>query len=234
MNTPLTVTPTKAQLLMGLIYLPVEMLLLPPVLSLGIGLLEQLTGFSVTLGQFNGIYFAINFLAVLLIFHKFLLRELRRCKGRLAVLLKTAAAGFVIYMAANFLVTQVIAYLDPDFGNVNDAAIARMAAGDYWIIFLGTVFLVPVTEELLFRGVLFAGFHNRSPLAAYLLSTLVFSMVHVIGYIGQYPAATLLLCLLQYIAPSLCLCWAYAKSDSFLTPVIIHTTVNAIGIFSMR
>ena len=234
MKYQLTVTPGKKQLLWGLIYLPIDLLALPLLLSFGVMLLRQLSSVSITQGQFNGIYFAVNFLAVILIFRKFLLEELQRAKGRMHHILASASLGFLAYMVANTLVAMLILAVDPEFGNVNDAAISEMASQDYWIILVGTVLLVPVTEELLFRGVLFAGLYNRSPIAAYLVSMLVFSSVHVVGYIGQYSVMTLLLCLLQYIAPSICLCWAYAKSDSFLTPVIIHTVVNTLGVLAMR
>ena len=233
MKKRLTVTPTKKQLIWGFIYLPVDMIVLPLLLSLGILLLQKHISFPITEGQFNGIYFAVNFLAVMLIFHRFLLTELRRCKGRMGSILKTAGLGFLIYMIANTFVSLIILNLDPDFSNVNDASIAQMASRDYWIIILSTTLLVPVTEELLFRGVLFAGLYNRSPLAAYILSVLFFCAIHVVGYIDRYSPLTLGLCLLQYIAPSLCLCWAYAKSDSFLTPVIIHTVANFLGVLSL-
>ena len=234
MKNKLTVIPSKLQLLLGLIYLPVELLLLPLLMSLAVLLLKSFLPLTVTQGQFNGIYFAINFVVVLIIFRKFLLQELHRCRERMSSISQTAGLGFLVYMAVNFALSLVILLVEPEFGNVNDAAIASMASQDYWIILVGTVFLVPLTEELLFRGVLFAGLYNRSPLLAYLVSGLVFSAVHVVGYIGQYPPLTLLLCLLQYVAPSICLCWSYAKSDSILTPVIIHTVVNAIGVLSMR
>ena len=230
MHRNLTVTPTKRQLLWGLIYLPVELIVLPVVLALFVILIPV----ALTDGQLNGIYFTLNFLVVLLIFHNFLLKDLCRCAGRIGKILGAAGLGFLMYMGANFVLSILILRLDPNFANVNDAAIADMAASDYWIIAFCTVFLVPVTEELLFRGVLFAGLYNRSRIAAYAVSAAMFCAVHVIGYIGTYPLQTLLLCLLQYIPPSLCLGWAYAKSDSVIAPVLIHTLVNALGVLSMR
>ena len=230
MHKKLTVTPTKKQMLGGLIYLPVELIVIPVLLALFAFLIPV----ALTTGQINGIYFVLNFCMVMLIFHNFLLKDLRLCTGRIGKILGTAGLGFLMYMGANFALSILILTLDPAFANVNDAAIADMAASDYWIIAFCTVVLVPVTEELLFRGVLFAGLYNRSRFAAYTVSAALFCTVHVIGYIGTYPLQTLLLCLLQYIPPSLCLGWAYAKSDSIFAPVLIHTLVNALGILTMR
>jgi len=234
MKRELTVIPTKKQLLWGMIYLPVDMFLLPLLLSLGVILLGSYIPFSLSAGQFNGIYFAINFTVMILIFRKLLLQELRRLKGQLIAIFKAVGLGFLIYMVSNFYLSMLLMTLDPTFSNVNDAAIAKMASQDYWIILLGTVVLVPITEELLFRSVLFAGFYNRNRWAAYIVSLLIFSAVHVIGYIGEYSATTLLLCLLQYFPGSLCLCWVYAKADSVFAPVLLHTVINILGILSLR
>ena len=47
-------------------------------------------------------------------------------------------------------------------------------------------------------------------------------------------AITLLLCFCQYIPAGICLGWAYAKSGTIWCPVLIHMTVNQIGMLFMR
>ena len=44
----------------------------------------------------------------------------------------------------------------------------------------------------------------------------------------------LLLCFLQYIPAGIALGWAYVRSGSILTPILIHTLVNAIGVAILR
>ena len=44
----------------------------------------------------------------------------------------------------------------------------------------------------------------------------------------------LALCLLQYLPAGLCLAVAYEKSDSILCPILMHTVINAIGVYAMR
>jgi membrane protease YdiL (CAAX protease family) len=228
MKHTLTVTPSKQELIWGMSYLAAQLLVMPTFLGLISTLLH------LTAAQLNGIYFAVNFIAVVLIFRKFLVAQLRSCLRRIGALLGWALLGFLLYMVTNYATGTAIMLLDPDFANVNDSAIAAMAVSDYWIMALGTVVLVPLTEELLYRGILFAGLYNHSPVVAYAVSAAVFSAVHIVGYIGLYPVRTLLLCLLQYITPSLCLCWVYARSNSIFTPILIHTAINAIGILAMR
>ena len=96
------------------------------------------------------------------------------------------------------------------------------------------VILAPITEELIYRGVIFGSIHSHSRFAAYAVSCIVFSAVHVVGYIGTADLTTLGLCLLQYLPAGFALALAYECSDSIFTPILIHMTVNLIGISAMR
>ena len=97
-----------------------------------------------------------------------------------------------------------------------------------------TVLLVPITEELLYRGIFFGGLYNRSRIGAFILSTAVFSLVHVAAYAGTVPPLTMFLCFLQYIPAGIALAWAWTRSGSILSPILMHMVINAIGIFAMR
>ena len=145
-----------------------------------------------------------------------------------------ALAGLFLYFALNSLFTMLIVAFRPDFFNVNDRNIASLAQEHYLLMVLGTVVLVPVTEELLYRGVVFSALQKANPILAYALSILLFSAIHVIGYVGTYHWSALLLCLLQYIPAGFCLAWVYQQSGSIFTPILLHATINAIGIFSVR
>ncbi len=230
MRPYLSLPPTKQQRLWGLIYLAISQIALPFILELAVWLLSL----PLTLGQFNGIYIGTNCIVTLLIFRKLLYKELRRIPGRVGKLLAYSLLGFVLYWIANLYVSFVIGMLYPGFTNVNDAAIDAMAAQDYWIIAICTVVLAPISEELLFRGTLFAGFYNRNRFLAYFLSMLLFSAVHVVGYIGMYPIGTLLVCLVQYFPAAFCLCWIYARADSILPPILIHAMLNLFALLTMR
>ena len=42
------------------------------------------------------------------------------------------------------------------------------------------------------------------------------------------------MCFVQYLPAGLILAWSYEKSNTILTPIAIHTVINAIGIYAMR
>ena len=230
MRKTLSVTPTKKELLWGAIYLILEMTVLPVLILYA----SQALGVSLSASKLNVIFFVISFGITTLIFRHFIKRTLLDAIRQLPRILWGAIRGFLLYWAGNLLVTMVIYRLNPDFVNINDASIGMMMESDFLPLAICTIFLVPVTEELLFRGVLFAGLYNRSRILAFLVSAAVFSAIHVVGYIPDYSWDILLLCFVQYIPPSIALGWAYANSGNILSPLLMHIVINAIGIFAMR
>jgi membrane protease YdiL (CAAX protease family) len=149
-------------------------------------------------------------------------------------LLLAAAIGFAVYYGLTRGLDALIRWVEPDFYNVNDAGFAAYSRSHYLLTALGAVVMVPLAEETLYRGLVFGALHQKSRLLAYIISTLLFSFIHVMGYIGPFPAPMLLLCFLQYIPAGVMLAWAYEYSGSILAPVLIHTAVNTIAILSMR
>ena len=230
MRKTLSVTPTRKELLWGSVYLILEMTVLPFVLVQA----AQAFGLSLSASQLNAVFFIVSFGITTLIFRNFIKKTLLDALRNVPQILVSAVRGFLLYWAGNLVVTMLILRLNPDFVNVNDASIGTMIETDFLPLAICTIFFVPVTEELLFRGILFAGFYNHSPLTAFLFSTLVFSAIHVVGYVMDYSWDTLLLCFLQYIPPSIALGVAYARSRNILSPLLMHIVINAIGIFAMR
>ena len=127
-----------------------------------------------------------------------------------------------------------MSYLLPGFSNINDAAITELARTNYALMLIGVVFLVPLTEEMLYRGLIFRNLWQSSKVAAYLLSMAAFAAVHVLGYIGSEDITTLLICFLQYLPAGLCLAWTYTKADNIFAPILVHAIVNAIAIGALR
>ena len=182
----------------------------------------------------NFIFFLTNFIAVAVIFRQYFLGQLRLIPHSLWGILGAALVGFILYMRLNALLMQVIFALDPDFISINDANVETLVTENYVLMFLGTVILVPITEECLFRGLVFRGIHDRSPVFAWILSVSLFASIHILGYIGAYPVKTILLCLVQYIPAGLCLAGAYRFSGNLLAPILIHTLVNLLGMLALR
>ncbi len=220
----------KAESIFGLCYLAAQQFAVPFLLALVMALL----GFSTTELWLNFIFFAFNFLVVAVAFHRYLLADLRIFSKNLFSVLGLCVVGFVVYWAANIFAGLVIALYFPDFANPNDANIQAMADDRFWVMFTGSVILVPLVEETLYRGVLFGLADRINRPLAYILSTLAFALIHVVGYVGTVSPLYLLVSMLQYVPAGLCLSWAYARSNTIFAPVLIHTAVNFLGMLAMR
>ena len=168
------------------------------------------------------------------VFRQFLMDTMQGVGGNWKTILLIAAAGFAVYYLMSILVNILILTLVPDFSNINDGSISEIGKKSRLLTAMGTVILVPTAEELLHRGAVFGSFYGKNRLAAYGISTVVFALVHISGYIGYHPAHILALCFLQYIPAGICLAASYEFSGNILTPILIHTAVNTVGILAMR
>lgn len=209
----------------GWCWMAFQFLLLPQLVSFAAGLLP----ISLNEAGVNLIYHMVSFLAVFSIFQKYLWDSFRWASlhwKRFALVCALALSG---YYAANWGLTRIIGFLEPSFANRNDQTILRLRQQGLLPTALATVFFAPLSEECLFRGLLFGETLKKSPWGAYLLSTVCFALLHMLGYLGTYTPLQLALSLLQYAPAGLILAWSYEKSQSLAAPIAIHTIINTIS-----
>lgn len=100
-----------------------------------------------------------------------------------------------------------------------------------WLLWLSVCIIVPIYEELIFRGVLwrlclhiFGGFRHCTIITSVLIS-LLFAVLH-----SQYqPIEQLLL-----FAISLVLCYARWQSGSLVLPILLHIINNVLAFMTME
>ena len=221
---------SRKEMLWGTGYLLFEALFLAKLLQF----CNQLLPSALPQSEINALFFAINFVAVLVIFRSYLRQLLQQLPEIVWNVLLVTVAAFMAYWICRTMLTQVIYGIDPDFTSNNDVTIQGLVAENFPLMFFSTVILVPVAEEMLFRGLLFRGVYDHSPALAWIGSVALFSAIHVTGYIGSASAMTLLLCFIQYLPAGICLAGAYRLSGSLLSPILIHALVNFFGMMSLR
>jgi len=214
----------------GFVYLAFQLLLLPGLLRWCNGQLDR----PLDAAELNFVFYLVNFMAVLLIFHDFLGCSLSQAWQHPAYFCQAVILGFVAYYACRYATGWVVRQLAPGFSNYNDAAIAAMSRGNHFLMLVGTVILVPPAEECFYRGLIFRSLYGKSRWAAYLVSMLAFAAIHIIGYIGKYSALELLMAVLQYLPAGLCLAWSYTKADTIFAPIFIHAAINLTTIQTLR
>ena len=221
---------TSQETISGFVYMAFQFIFLPSILSAVNSHLDH----PLSSAELNFVYYLINFMAMLLIFHDFLGRSASQASHHPAYFCQAVILGFVAYYACNYATTWAVRQLVPSFSNYNDEAIAAMSKGNYFLMVIGTVILVPPVEECFYRGLVFRNLYGKSRWAAYIVSILAFALIHIVGYIGRYSAVELIIAFLQYMPAGLCLAWSYAKADTIFAPILIHAAINFITINGIR
>lgn len=221
---------SEQEIILGWVYFLVQLLVLPSLLVGG----NTRAGRPFSEAELNFTFFSINFAAVLWIFHRFLSGSFRQVRVHPAYFCQAVILGLAAYLACSRGMDWLLARIAPGYSNANDASIAALSRGNFTLMAIGTVLLVPPVEECFYRGLIFRPLYGRSPWAAYLLSMAAFSLAHIVGYLGSYSLREMVVCFLQYLPAGLCLAWSYTKSDTIFAPIVIHALVNAWGIWQMR
>lgn len=222
--------PNRDEQILGWFYLLFQLFLLPSILQVFNDLLPH----QMSQTELNFSFYLINFLSVILIFHRFLHNSFQQIIRHPAYFLQAVILGAVAYYASAWVVEWCIIKLDPHFANANNALIANLSLGNWYMMAVGTVVLVPIAEECFYRGLVFRTLFTHSRWAAYLVSIAVFALIHILGHIGSYSPLGLVLCFLQYVPAGLCLAWSYTKGESIFAPILIHAFINARSIYTLR
>ena len=105
--------------------------------------------------ELNLTFYCINFCCVLWILRRFLLQSIPSGWQQMLRVVCIGIAFFLLYQASQFCLTAVFRLFGFSFTNKNDLFVIQMAREHYLLLFIGTVILVPVTEEALHRGAVF-------------------------------------------------------------------------------
>ena len=92
-----------------------------------------------------------------------------------------------------------------------------------WVEYIATkVVLIPIVEELLFRGILFGSFASSfSYKIAMVLSAAIFALGH---YSVSWPLVLLI---------GTMLAWIYWRTDNLAATMVIHCTINFFSLLSL-
>lgn len=216
---------TKREFTFGWVWMAVQMTLLPSLVS----------SIAAPWGSaaVNFCYHLVSLLAVTVIFHRYLKQELRNFIAGFKKVLPVIAVSLAVYYVAGEVLLCLITAIDPGFRNVNDDSVAVLRQGNLALTAVMTVALAPVSEECLFRGLIFGCVRKHSRWAAYLVSAVAFGALHVMGYVGSVGAVQLLLCFAQYLPAGLVLAAAMEKTNSIVTAMCIHAIINAVSMIGI-
>ena len=217
---------TKVQTALGWCYLPVHIFVLPVLLSLYAAVSPD----PVSTGTVNLIYYGVSFVFILCVMFPYLRGEFDTLLDRPGRCLSALIGALAINYVLSFCVGLAALLLESG-ENPNNAAINSALAESFAVLKALGIFLGPVVEETLFRGVAFGTLRSRSRVLAYGVSALLFAVYHVWQYaiLGVDARFMFLLYLLQYVPMSMALGWCYDRSGSIWTCIFFHMGYNALA-----
>ena len=217
---PFTSRPSRAELLLALLWLPVHLFLLP---RLAVRLFPALDD-----SWLNIVVYGTGTAYMLLTQFRFLRRDFDPLCDRLFYVLLEVLVSFGAMMLFNMALNSLLVAFLAQAENPNNAAVVDMALTSSGPIAALAIFLAPLVEEPIFRGAVFGGLRHRSRPAAYLLSIALFSGYHVWGYAFRDPTAWIYA--LQYVPVSFLLCRIYERTDSLWGSILLHMFVNFVSL----
>lgn len=132
------------------------------------------------------------------------------------ILLTAATAGAAGMALNNVIAMTPMVELSQGFQNAN----ASFFGGEVLFQLLGSCIIIPIAEELVFRGVVYRRLRMHFDVTkALLISAVIFGIVHT--NLVQFIYAALLGILLAFL---------YEKSGFFYVPVLGHAAANTIAV----
>lgn len=129
---------------------------------------------------------------------------------------------FVVILAAFYGVAAVVGHYIPEKTNDMIKILSSSKAALYSVAFLAVV-TAPITEEVVYRGVLYSAFQRSTgKVFGVLVVTALFALVHVPQYLGSLSTIILITLL------SLVLTIVRMRTDNLLPAVVLHTIFNGL------
>lgn len=210
--------------LFGLIYLPVHIVVLPlllPVLLMQLGIED--------LATINVYYYVFSVLLILTVYLPFLRENFDPLADNFIHCLLTFLMALGIYYVLTVAINAIVLTVTSGVDNPNDPAVMELVE-ENGAFRAAVIFMAPIVEEILFRGVLFGGVRKKSRVLAYVLSMLMFALCHVWQYAVLAGDWTVLIYVLQYLPVGFALAWGYERSRSIWVPIGMHMMINAMSL----
>jgi len=130
----------------------------------------------------------------------------------------------------NFSASQLVEFLTNDISS-NESSVRSMLLEEPFLAGCYVILLAPFIEEFGYRVGVFGYTKKYGKVIAYILSGLLFGLLHLAGSIGSdINIATELLSLVVYSLCGLILCFAYDTTNSLCVSTLAHMISNIVAV----
>lgn len=224
---------TPGEQIAGTVFFVIYLVVLPFATAPLFRLMARLLDTTISPALQNAIYYYTLFAAALIIFHGFLARTTRNFADNLGNACRSVAVGIVALYGLNELMYRLTRLLVNNHTNLNDTTISAQIEDAPHMTLLIVIFLAPFVEEVLFRGLVFGNLRRKSAAVGYLVSCLLFALLHVWQFAVVNRDITYFLLMLQYLVPGLVLAWVYDRTGTLWTSIGLHAAANALSAWTL-
>ncbi len=210
----------------GLIFFALFFLVFP-FLKMGVEwLFDHFFGLYLSEAMSAAVYYYIMAVLTMVVFWSFLKNALQIFRDHWRENLLAMATGLAGGVVLQLLVHQVPWPLD----NPNNASWAEQYAYSYGATIIIVVVLMPVIEEVLFRGLIFGSLRRYSRPLAWVISVVLFMVYSVWTFAVAYGDIRYMVLAFQYLPMALALTWCYDRGGSVWSASILHAVFDAIAL----
>ncbi|MCL2368478.1 MAG: CPBP family intramembrane metalloprotease [Oscillospiraceae bacterium] len=224
------VAPSKKELILGLIYLPLHMFVIGELLIFGLTLVD----IPLTLAQLNLVYMLLGTLYLMVAMSRYMKASFAPFRAFGISHLWALPLGWALRIALTLPISIALVIFAPELANPNQDAVEYIVGQSFLASFLLAVILAPIVEEILFRGLIFAPLRKKNRFLAYAVSSIAFGFLHIAVSLLWGFTPELFLVMLLYVPAGLVLAWVYEKSGNIWTAILLHGFMNLVSILLMR
>lgn len=176
---------------------------------------------------------ALVLVLCLYIFKDFMKRQLKDLKKNFfKILFSGAIIGYIFCIVGNVVGNIILRFFTSTTTSVNQSAVTTLTNQYPAIMIVMTVLVGPLTEELLFRGLVFTSIRKHSRLLAYLVSAFLFGFIHVMDSVlgGNFSE---MIQMIPYAVMGLVFCYMYESTNNIFGSVFAHMAQNSVAMISL-
>lgn len=218
-------TPIKrGESIFGIVYIVFHSVFLPSLIIYG----SYWLGFDITDTQLDLVYYIVSALAMVLALRSFLRGDAELFAEDPMRSVFVAVQSFALYFILLTVSSMLLGGLVEDAGP-NEELLDELAQIDPVGSLITGVLLAPIAEELMFRGCLFGTLRKKSRILAYTVTIFAFAFYHLWDSFLFDFQPSLFVHLIFYMVPGIPLCLAYERSETVVSPLLVHMGINLMA-----
>lgn len=222
---------TPLERALGGIFFALYLIVLPFVADPLFAGLSRLIGQEISDPVRNIVFYYTLFALTLVIFWHYLGNTTGQFFSSFWKTMGAVCVGMVTFYGLNELICRLLRYFIPTLTNLNDVTISAQVQDAPRATAMIIIFFAPFVEEVLFRGYIFGNIRSTNRIAAYIVSCLLFALLHVWQFAVVHQNLSYFLLMLQYLVPGFVLARAYERSGNLWGSVLLHAFVNALAVW---